>query len=194
MCAFGRHHVGMTGTSSPEMPSPDEIVSRAAASIFNKPLVTNVFRALVAEAIVDAALGPMWSWCAGDYSSWDFIHEDGTRLEVKQSAARQTWATATSKPSSASFDIAERTGSWEGPTWVPGAGRKAHIYVFAHHPIPDETADHRDPAQWQFYTVGTEVLPLQKRIALGSLQRLCLASDFAGLSNHVERLRADREA
>ena len=50
----------------------------------------NVHRALIVEAIVSAAL-PDWLWAPTDYAAFDFQHADGTRLEVKQSVARQSW-------------------------------------------------------------------------------------------------------
>jgi hypothetical protein len=69
-------------------PSVQAIVERASAVTFDRPLVTNVYRNILVETIVDAALAPTWTWCAADCGSWDFEHSDGTRLEVKQSAAR----------------------------------------------------------------------------------------------------------
>ena len=38
--------------------------------------------------------------------------------------------------------------------------------VFAHHPIMDESADHRDPRQWRFHVVATGRLPIDKTISL----------------------------
>ena len=96
--------------------SADEIVAHAAKAAFGHARVTNVFRAILVEAIIDKALPVEWSWCSSDYASCDFRHEDGTRLEVKQSAALQSWQTA--KPSAPIFDIAPRTGYWlNGVEW-----------------------------------------------------------------------------
>jgi hypothetical protein len=128
------------------VPSIADVQRKVSESAFGKPLVTNVLRGHVVEAIVAMALEPDWSWCSEDYSSWDFERADGLRLEVKQSAARQSWATS-DKPSACSFDIAQRKGRWEGQKWVDEPGRAAHIYIFAHHPIAGIDADHRDPAQ-----------------------------------------------
>ena len=113
----------MSGT-----PSIDAIQQRAGEAAFGGPLITNVHRGLIAEAIVAAALEPEWKWCAADYSAWDFERPDGLRLEVKQSAARQSWA-LNDKPSVCSFDIAERSSRWEGPTLITEAGRYANVYV-----------------------------------------------------------------
>jgi hypothetical protein len=123
-------------------PTIDEIRDHVSRVAFGSPLVQNNPRALVVEAIIDCALRPSWNWVSKDWAGWDFEHaESGVRLEVKQSSARQTW-TAPFQPTSPRFDIRARTGYWDdGATWVDQAGRLAQIYVFAHHPIRDDTAD-----------------------------------------------------
>ena len=173
------------------LPSIAEITRRAAQAAFGKPLVVNVQRGLVAEAIVAAALEPDWRWCSEDYSSWDFEHRDGTRLEVKQSAARQSWSTT--RPSSCSFDIAPRTGRYEGGTrWIEEAGRNADIYILAHHPIFDGRPDHRDPGQWLFYVIPTRLLPPSRRIALGPVNRLVAHCGFTELKERVATVAGSR--
>lgn len=147
--------------------------------------MTNVLRGHVVEAIVASALEPTWRWCAEDYSSWDFERADGLRLEVKQSAARQTWATS-DKSSSCSFDIAERTGRWEGPVWVEGAGRASQIYILAHHPVADATADDRNPGQWRFHVLPAAALPTTKRISLASAAKLTVPVEYNELASAVE--------
>jgi hypothetical protein len=138
--------------------------------------VVNTDRGFVVEVIVGQALGAEWRWLARDFTGWDFQHETGCRLEVKHSAARQTWASH--KASAPSFDIKARTGYWDndGATWIAAPGRHAHIYVFAHHPVIDESADHRDAGQWRFYVVRTEQLeehlPAAKTIRLGKMRQL----------------------
>ncbi len=169
--------------------SAHAIAARAAEVCFGKPLITNINRGLIAELIVEAALPPDWRWCGADYAGHDFEHADGTRLEVKQSAARQTWAAPTSGPSRASFDIASRSGRWEGALWVEGAGRRAQIYIFAHHPVADAAADHREPGQWRFYVVGAAMLPSSKTLALSRVRALTTDCAFDELGGAVERLR-----
>lgn len=153
----------------------ETIIASATAAAFGKPLVNNVLRSIISEAIVDAALDENWTWCSADWAGFDFQHKDGTRLEVKQSAALQSWQNAGKKPSQSRFDIARRSGFWEsGTTWIPRPGRNADIYVFAYHPVIDATvADHRDPHQWQFYVVNEERLaPKAKTISLSAVRRL----------------------
>lgn len=166
----------------------ETVRSRAADSAFGRPVVQNNFRALIAEAIVDLALPQGWRWCSGDWAAWDFEHDDGTRLEVKQSAARQTW-TAPATPSPPRFDIAHRQGRWEGAVWIEEARRHAQLYVFAHHPVLDESADHRNPLQWRFYVVPTSMLPAARSISLRPLESLCGACGFDELGSQVENAR-----
>lgn len=173
------------GAAAPASLTIAEVQRRVAEAAFGKPLITNVLRGQVVEAIIAAALEPEWHWCAADYSSWDFERADGLRLEVKQSATRQSWAAGPNGRAAASFDIAPRTGCWEGPVWRDQPGRAAHIYIFAHHDIDEDHADHRDPGQWTFYALPTVILPDTRRIGIGSLRRLNDGCGYAGLRARV---------
>ena len=167
------------------IPSIAAIQQKVSESAFGRPLITNVLRGHVVEAIVALAVEPDWIWCSEDYSSWDFERANGLRLEVKQSASRQSWATS-DKPSACSFDIAERKGRWEGKSWVEEPGRAAHIYVFAHHPIADSNADHRHAGQWHFYVIPAKQLPLSKRLSLSRARSLAPACSFEELGQQVK--------
>jgi hypothetical protein len=156
--------------------------------VFGQPLISNMYRGLIAEIVIGAALGPKWHLCSGDWKSWDFQHVDGCRLEVKQSAARQTW-TGSRKATSPIFDIRARTGYFEGAEWFPQPGRPAQIYVFAHHPVMDGSADHCDPAQWRFHIVPVPLLPIGKRISLGKVAQISVAIGWSDLSETVEQRR-----
>lgn len=167
----------------------DTLIHKATQATFGHPVVSNVFRAVLAEALVASCLHDGWVWCSGDWAPYDFKHNDGTRLEVKQSAARQSWHTTNDLPSKAVFDIASRKGFYEGKTWHNSQGRNADIYVFAYHPITDDTVDHRDPKQWLFFVVATSTLPNTKKISLAALTRLTTPINQADLGNAVEKLR-----
>lgn len=158
---------------------------RACNAAFAGPLVTNSLRGLVAEAIVASAIEPEWSWCAADWASWDFERNDGRKLEVKQSASRQTWATAASKPSPCRFDIKERTGHYIGADWHVREGRVADIYVFAHHFVCDASADHCEPDQWRFFVVAEPALPRAKTIGLTAIARLAKPCELSELLQRV---------
>nr|MEA2797746.1 hypothetical protein [Phenylobacterium sp.] len=169
----------------------DTVQKHAASSAFGRPLVQNNLRAMVVEAIVDLALPDGWRWCSGDWAAWDFEHADGTYLEVKQSAAQQTWAAPTI-PTQPRFDIAHRQGRWDGAVWIAEPGRFAHIYVFAHHPVVGDTADHRDPLQWRFYVVPTTDLPVARTVSLTRLKTLTRAHGFEELASGIEETRLTR--
>lgn len=173
-------------------PSASDVVARASDAIFGKPLVVNVWRALLVESLIDLILPIEWTWCAADYAGWDFLHVDGTRLEVKQSAARQSWKAAGGRPSGPRFDIATRTVAWDGATWIGAAERTryADLYVLAYHPVTDDTADHRDPSQWVFHVITTACLPATQTISLAAVRHLAAPVNFAELSVMVERVRA----
>ncbi len=171
-------------------PSADEVLIRASAALFGKPLVVNVWRAVLVESIINLTLPREWSWCATDYASWDFQHADGTRLEVKQSAARQSWKSV-GRTNVARFDIAARLSTWDGTIWVPAASplRHADFYVLAYHPVTDDTADHRNPRQWVFYVVPTFRLPTMRSISLQAVQRLTGPVSCDQLAEAVESIR-----
>jgi hypothetical protein len=169
------------------MPTVDEIRAKLCSAACGDRLISNIYRGLVAEIIVGAAIGSEWRICSGDWRGWDFEHASGVRLEVKQSASRQTW-TGT-KATVPIFDIRTRTGYFEGADWVPDSRRFAHIYVFAHHPIMDESADHRDPRQWRFHVVPANRLPPSKTISLVKVALLSDAVLWSDLKAAIESAR-----
>lgn len=167
------------------VPTIADVQRKAADTAFNRRHVVNVLRGLLAEVIVELALEGEWTRPTSDYAGWDLEHGDGLKLEVKQSAAWQTWS-SDGQPSVCSFDVASKTGRWEGgKVWVPEPGRQAHLYVFAHHPVADDTADHRDPSQWHFYVVPTRSLPNVRRLSLKRLQALSTPVTFENLADTV---------
>lgn len=171
------------------MTTPSRIRERAATAAFAKPLITNVLRGLVVEAIVAEALSMDWEWCSEDYAAWDFEHADGAKLQVKQSASRQSWAKIGDKASAGIFDIAPKTGRWEGSTWIAGAGRYAQLYVFGRHNVVDDSADHCDPFQWQFFIIASSQLPTTKNITLATIVRLTKPVEFSQLGEAVDACR-----
>jgi hypothetical protein len=166
-----------------------DIIAIASEASFGKPRLNNVLRAVVVEAIVSTALGKDWEWCSADWAMCDFRHADGTRLEVKQSAARQSWHRADAAPSRAVFDIAARKQAWDGQKWVNSAGRNADIYLFAHHPRTDDVCDHRDPEQWRFYLVPTCKLPLTKTVSLSWVMQNAPGCGYGELAEAIETAR-----
>src|SRR5689334_16757919 len=70
-----------------KMMRKEEVIGRAVSKVFGKPLVTNVYRSILVEAMIAGVLPETWEWCSQDYNSHDFVHKDGARMEVKQSAS-----------------------------------------------------------------------------------------------------------
>lgn len=165
----------MAGSSVHEV-----IVEQLVKRVYGRPLIENVYRGDYMEYMVALALGETWR-LTPPWVSWDLEHGlSGTRVEVKQSAARQTWTeppVAKEHPRRPRFDITPQKGYYLNgdADWVSTPlQRQADIYVFAWHPERDEQlADHRCPEQWQFFVVSERRLPRrQKSIGLRPLRRL----------------------
>jgi hypothetical protein len=151
-------------------PTHDEIVALIGARAYGR-VMSNLTRPIYVEAMVALLLGEGWKYL-GDWGGWDLERQDGRRVEVKQTAARQPWTQ--DEEAAPRFDIAPREGYWLGTQWVACRGRHADVFVFAHHPVFDaEVCDHRDPAQWRFYVLPTARLPEgQRTIGLEPLKAL----------------------
>ena len=171
---------------------------RLVDRVYNQPLIGNVERGAYVECLIELALSelrPPWS-LTGTWDAWDLEQaESGARIEVKQSAALQTWSGSNDAPSGGaapSFDIAPRGG------WIAAdpPQRFADLYVMAWHAETDSSiADHRLPDQWRFYIVPEHRLPAaQKRIGLGPLSRLVEACGFDELAAVVEQAMAELPA
>lgn len=106
----------------------------------------------------------------------------------QQSSVRQSWTSR--QPSPGLFDIRARTGYFVGSEFVAEPGRNVEIYVFAHHPVADDTADHHDPLQWRFHVVPVSALPLTKTISLMNVRKLALAVSIQEVGEQVEATAA----
>ena len=169
---------------------------------YDTRVMNNVYRADYVECLVAFTLGTDWwlTWTRGwDWAAWDCQHTSGARLEVKQSAARQSWDRETPAPRRAPrFDIAHRTGYWteDGSRWVNSPGRPADLYVFAWHgERRDKYADHRDTNQWLFFVVAEQNLPKnRKHIGLTGLKAIVSPCRIADLKRAVENACPPRGA
>ena len=164
--------------------TPEEIITRLMSRHFSSRIIQNDFRGIVLEEIVAAALEPDWTLCSEAWSGWDFVNQAGLRLQVKNSAARQSWEGA---PSSGSFKIGAAKGYYRGGTdWVAKPGRHAEVYILSWHPRTDEATDHRNPDQWIFYVINVRDLPEQTTIALSRLERQWPAVGYSELRKAVD--------
>lgn len=150
----------------------NEIALRLAARLFDAPVIENQFRSAFIEAMIEPLLETSgWRYAGANWAGWDFDHTDGTRLEVKQSAAQQTWSQV--RPSRGAFDIAARQGYFEGGSvWTVSPRRQADIYVFAWNPVYGPEVDQRDPRQWEFFVFPANALPNQKTVSLSTLRSI----------------------
>ena len=158
---------------------------------------TTLYRGDYVECMVAHALGIGWelTWADGwDWAAWDIEHQSGVRIEVKQSAARQSWdrvAVAPDRRATARFDIAPRSGYWpkNGGDWIPfqPPSRPADVYVFAWHGERRRgLTDQGDPAQWHFFVVAESELPSsQKTVGLQVIERLAPRCGFGDLLDAV---------
>lgn len=163
---------------------------------YEQRVMNNVHRSEYAEAIVALALRDAGWMRMKPWDGWDCQHESGLRLEVKQSAAAQTWRNGENR-TPPRFDIAPRKGFWgKEERWVSQPGRHADIYVFAWHGEPRKKADQRDPARWEFYVIAERALPgEQKTINLTALRNIaepCRVENLAAtVEMHAAELRLD---
>jgi len=101
--------------------------------------------------MVAALLGDDWRHNGSDWGAYDLAHRNGTKLEVKQSAARQTWSDPDIRSVKPVFSIRAPKIEWIGSTPEARTERIADIYVFAWNGETSMSADHRDASQWQFF-------------------------------------------
>lgn len=152
------------------IPTTAQIVESLTMRLFGRPIVQNNVRGEVVETMLSFALDATWSQCGADWAGWDFQSKDGLRLQVRQSAAKQTWSAV--KRIRPTFSIKSVAGYWQGPRWHPSPGRQAEIFIFAWHPVTTAEAEHRDAHQWRFWVIAERDLPpKQKSLSLPTLQR-----------------------
>ena len=167
-----------------------QVLARLFTRLYGDPIVRNDLRGELVEEIVAMALQPEWEPCGTDWGSCDLRHsKSGLRIQVKQSAAEQSWGAGIAGRSSPRFSIAAKSGRYEGASWIPGEGRNADIFVFAWHARTGVDCDHADPSQWQFSVVAEIELPAQKSLGLVRVEQLGRPVGFSNLAEAVEAVR-----
>ena len=155
-------------------------------------LVENRNRGLFAEWLVGTALGVVeqerLEWDEADLRYQDRL------IEVKASGRGQAWPQ--DKPSTPTFDIRQRTRSWNAQTDTveefDPPRRVADLYVFCLHQAYPATNDNvADPDEWAFWIVSTETidaeLDAQRTIGLSRLNQLTDPVTWHELSNNIDR-------
>ncbi len=159
------------------------------SGLFDNDLIQNNLRGLYVETMVAELLGEGWKLAGYDWAAWDIVHDDGTRLEVKQSAAKQTWASPANSKGSASFSIKKPKQMLHGAEVTNVTERLANIYVFGWHGVTTEDANQRDADQWSFFVLPTSALPDQGSIGLNPLRKLAMPVSADALRASVEQIR-----
>ena len=139
---------------------------------FDVPVIQNNLRGLYVEFMVAELLGDGWRHNGSDWAAYDFEHSSGVRVEVKQSAALQTWSAPAGGKRGRSFSIRVPKLEWVGSVPTPRSDRAAAIYVFAWHEDVTAQSDQREAEQWKFYVVSARSLPDQQTISLSALNKL----------------------
>jgi hypothetical protein len=156
-------------------------------------LVENRNRGLFAEWLVGTALGVVeqerLEWDQADLRYQDRL------VEVKASGRGQAWPQV--KPSTPTFDIKQRSRSWNAQTNTieefDRPCRVADLYVFCLHQSYPATNDNvADPNEWVFWIVSTETidgeLGDQKTIGLSRLGQLADPVSWGELAKKVENI------
>lgn len=166
---------------------------------YDTPIMNNTHRGAYVELLVLDTLGEGWKTHGDPWLAWDIEHADGTKVEVKQSAACQSWHDGTQRSIDAArrqarFNIAKGALAWTPEAgWFKPSDRLSDIYVFAWHPEPDlGLADHRKHDEWHFYVVRSDHLPEgQKSIGLSGIAKLAEPVDIDGLATAVLSAKRD---
>ena len=134
---------------------------------YDRKVMTNHLRGSYVEYMIADILGA--DPVGYDWAQWDleFVNK---RIEIKQSAARQTWHARGKSSNSPRFDIKERTGYYDSESrWFDQPGRPADLYIFAWH----DGEDQRCADQWEFYIIRAIDLPhAQKSIGLSPIRQM----------------------
>jgi len=169
------------------------------ANLYDQRIMSNLIRPSYVEFMIAVILRDSWHLVSADWAGWDLENGQGARVEIKQSAARQTWtdrASLQGRLTRGVFDIKVRGGYWKegGSQYVELNGRRpADLFIFAWHPVDAlGQADHRDAAQWRFFVVPEDKLPpAQKTIGLTSVQRLSNACSAETIGEAVSAALCD---
>lgn len=169
------------------IPSRHEVLARLFERLYGSPVVRNDLRGELVEEIVGIALAPEWKLSGSDWGACDLQHvATGHKIQVKQSAANQSWKIGSAGRSRPRFSIATKQGRYEGADWIPGEGRNADVFIFAWHCKTGEDCDHANPEQWKFYVVAESKLPAQKSLGLAQIEKLAAPLSFSSLGEAVD--------
>ena len=154
-------------------------------------ILSNATRGRFAEFIVATAVGGHPVSLRDEWDAYDFISEEGIKIEVKSAAYIQGWKQKTL--STISFSI-KKAKVWDSVTYKreDEPSRAADVYVFCHlKHIDQETIDPLKMEQWDFYVLPTNILNnyprSQHSITINSLKKLIDPVAYKDLKTEIEK-------
>ncbi len=181
-------------------PQHEDILKELLCQFYDRKLINNVYRGHYAECMIRLALGESiygpWQ-LSYDWAPWDLESGDGRiRIQVKQSAARQTWSDDSTFITSNRpvFGIEPKSNYYpsDGTAFIElrHPRRLADIYIFAWHPESDRRiADHRCVDQWRFLVAPEPDLPPgQKTIGLNPLRKYATEVGYSQLAETIDHI------
>jgi hypothetical protein len=142
-------------------------LSRLTREFFECRVMDNALRGYWCEAMVAEALGPECRITSANWAPRDLeigpesgVFPQRIRLQVKNSACRQTWHGTASQPSDTLFSLTwrNRPAYWTRDFLhrpCKASGFLCDAFVLCHHPGFDEPGlDQGDTSQWQVYLVS----------------------------------------
>ena len=153
-------------------------------------ILSNATRGRFAEFIVATAVGGHPVNLRDEWDAYDFISEDGVKIEVKSAGYIQSWnQKALSK---ISFSI-KKARFWNAVDNMRKGepSRSADVYVFCHlKHLDQDTIDPLKMEQWDFYVLPTNTLNnytrSQHSITLNSLVKHTPAINYSDVSDAVK--------
>jgi hypothetical protein len=141
-----------------------DVEARFFREAFGRPLLDNTLRGLWCEFMLCEALGHGCRPVGLAWHPWDLQigpneadFPERIRIQVKNSAALQTWNEARGTTSAPLFNLAWRRCPQDFRATHPetpceAEGFLCDLFILCHHPVTDwAVADHREPGQWRFY-------------------------------------------
>ncbi len=152
--------------------------------VFAHRILENSFRGYWCEYMIAEALGPTVRAVGLGWNAWDLqIGDDKSefpdriRIQVKNSAARQSWHTQSSPISKSVFHLSYRKRPFYFEDQNPGVhceeiGFMCELFVLCFHDGEDiDSVDQREPGEWKFYllpVIGPNAAVTEEELAWAS--------------------------
>ena len=148
--------------------SKAQVLERLQSELLYSRVIENSLRGYVCEAMIAEALGESAHLVSNGWHPWDIQIGPSNaefpkriRIQVKNSAALQTWQTNSTERTDCQFVLSYRNRPQYFERDNPGVpceerGFLCDLYALCHHPISDiKEADQTAPEQWKVFLVPT---------------------------------------